>query len=131
MMELPEGQSQSIRELFEGAVADSAGIDSIMLATRDGHPAVFVANNDVVPGKFAAMSSSITALGKTILRELESGALNHVLVEGENGKVVFVRVSFQNDLFILSLLAESDLLLGRMSSLARSLAKQVDAILTA
>jgi len=97
-----------------------------MLASRDGHPAVFIETETVVPGKFAAMSSSITALGKTIIHEVGAGRLSHVLVEGDKGKVVFVRVPYENGLFVLAVLAAPDILLGRMHAVARTLAKRVD-----
>lgn len=87
-------------------------VSAAMLALRDGRPYAENIRGKAEPGKLAAMSSSIVALGQTVLRELGSGSLNHVLVEGTDGKLVVASIPGSGGLLIISVLAKRDARLG-------------------
>ena len=72
-------------------VASTPGVRCAMLALRDGRPFVQSAA-DIDAGRFAAMASSMCALGDSVLKELSSGSLDHVLVDGSDGKLVISKV---------------------------------------
>ncbi|NCT69094.1 MAG: hypothetical protein GXC76_15810 [Rhodanobacteraceae bacterium] len=102
-------------------------ISVAMLALRDGRPYVERPAAKVAPGKFAAMASSLVALGHSVLRELGAGTLDHVLVDGSEGKLVVSSVPGSNGLLILALLARHDARLGLVLGHAKSCANAISA----
>jgi predicted regulator of Ras-like GTPase activity (Roadblock/LC7/MglB family) len=88
------------------------GVQAAMFALRDGRPFVEKSRTRVEGGKLAAMTSSLVALGKSVLRELKAGDLDHVLIEGSAGKLVVSSVPDTGGLLILAVLASSDARLG-------------------
>jgi predicted regulator of Ras-like GTPase activity (Roadblock/LC7/MglB family) len=78
---------------------------------------------------FAAIASSLTALGATALRELGAGVLDHVVVEGVQGKLVLVRLPELSGLMILAVQASADTRLGLVLGQARSCAVALGEVL--
>jgi len=95
------------------------GVKAAMFALRDGRPWAERSRSKVDAGKLAAMSSSLVALGRTMLRELDAGELGHVLVDGSEGKLVLSSVTGSGGLLILAVLAERDARLGLVLGHAR------------
>jgi predicted regulator of Ras-like GTPase activity (Roadblock/LC7/MglB family) len=79
----------ALEELLERSGANAA-----IIASRDGRPFAEKTREriGVESGRLAAMASSLAALGDGVLRELSSGALDHVLIEGSGGKFVVCRI---------------------------------------
>jgi predicted regulator of Ras-like GTPase activity (Roadblock/LC7/MglB family) len=71
------------------------------------------------------MASSLIALGQSVLRELAAGALDHVVVEGAEGKLVVCSVPGANSPLLLAVLAQSDARLGLVLGHAKACARQV------
>jgi predicted regulator of Ras-like GTPase activity (Roadblock/LC7/MglB family) len=88
------------------------GVRAAMFALRDGRPFVERSRAKVESGKLAAMTSSLLALGRSVLRELEAGDLDHLLIEGSDGKLVVSSVPDTGGLLILAVLASSEARLG-------------------
>ncbi len=107
------------------------GTAAAMLALRDGRPFVDKVQAGVDPGRFAAMASSLAALGQSVLRELKSGGLDHVLIEGELGKLVICSVPDTGGLLLLAVLAVHEARLGLVLGHARICAKEVAAAIPA
>ncbi|NCT67805.1 MAG: hypothetical protein GXC76_09185 [Rhodanobacteraceae bacterium] len=103
------------------------GVNAAMLALRDGRPYAERSGGRVEPGKFAAMASSLLALGSSVLRELSAGTLDHVLVEGGAGKLVVANVPGSHGLLILAVLASHDARLGLVLGQAKTCALEVAA----
>jgi predicted regulator of Ras-like GTPase activity (Roadblock/LC7/MglB family) len=101
------------------------GVSAIMLALRDGRPYTEISRNHVDGGKFAAMASSLSALGHSVLRELGGGSLDHVLVEGAEGKLVVSNVPGSKGLFILAVLANHEARLGLVLGHARACSRVI------
>lgn len=87
-------------------------VNMVMVAFRDGRPFVSRSRSDIEPGKFAAMSSSLMALGNTVLRELNAGTLDHLVVEGAQGKMVVAAVPASNGMLIIAVHSNADARLG-------------------
>lgn len=107
-----EKNRQVCKAALDGLMARCEDVTAAMLALRDGRPYVENIRGQVEPGKLAAMSSSLLALGQTVLRELASGTLDHVLVEGADGKLVVANIPGSGGLLIISVLARRDARLG-------------------
>lgn len=88
------------------------GVDVAMLALRDGRPFVEKARRTMDSGRMAAMTSSLVALGQSVLKELRAGAMDHILVEGAAGKLVVSAVPGTGGLLLLAVSAASDARLG-------------------
>jgi predicted regulator of Ras-like GTPase activity (Roadblock/LC7/MglB family) len=109
-------------------VASTPGVRCAMLALRDGRPFVQSAAG-IDPGRFAAMASSMCALGDSVLKELSSGSLDHVLVDGSDGKLVISKVPGCGGLIVLGLLATHQALLGLLLGHAKESGKTVSVLL--
>ncbi|HRQ63548.1 MAG TPA: roadblock/LC7 domain-containing protein [Xanthomonadaceae bacterium] len=103
------------------------GVQAAMFALRDGRPFVEKSRTKVEGGKLAAMTSSLVALGKSVLRELKAGELDHVLIEGSTGKLVVSSVPDSGGLLILAVLASSDARLGLVLGHSKMCAQAVAA----
>lgn len=106
-----------------------SGFKVAALALRDGRPFVQRHRGDVDADRLAAMSSALVALGSTVLAELAAGTLDHVLVEGQLGKLVLVRLPERSGLLILAVLADPGTLTGLVLGQARTCAVAVGGIL--
>ncbi len=106
-------------------VDSNSGIKAAMIATRDGRAFMGRGSTAVDSGKFAAMVSSMVALGNTFLRELKSGPLDHVLIEGANGKLVISSIVGSDELLVLAVLAENDARLGMVLSSSKTCSQDV------
>lgn len=104
-------------------VAGCDGVQAAMFALRDGRPYACRSLDGIDGGRLAAMTSSLAALGGTVLRELRAGAMDHLLVEGEDGKLVIVGVPGTGGLLVLAVLAERRTRLGLVLSHARLCAR--------
>lgn len=107
------------------------GVSAAMLALRDGRPFVEKVQSGVDSGRFAAMASSLAALGQSVLRELKAGSMDHVLVEGDQGKLVLVTVPETGGLLLLAVLATHGARLGLVLGHARICAQAVAAAIPA
>ncbi len=102
------------------------GASAVMLALRDGRPYAERSRAKIEGGKFAAMASSLVALGHSVLRELGAGALDHVLVEGAQGKLVVCNVPGSKGVLILAVFASSEARLGLVLGHARACARSIN-----
>jgi hypothetical protein len=103
------------------------GISAVLLALRDGRPFLEKHRHSVDGGKLAAMASSLVALGQSVLRDLRSGPLDHVLIEGAEGKLVISSVADSGGLLILAVLAARDTRLGLVLGHAKTCTQAVSA----
>ncbi len=101
------------------------GVQATMLALRDGRSFAHLASSSMDMDKFAAMSSSLVALGDTMLRELEAGTLDHVLVDGSRGKLVVSKIPGIGGLLILATLAEARTRPGMVLGYSRTCAASI------
>lgn len=88
------------------------GVDAALLALRDGRPYVDRLRRAVDAGRLAAMTSSLVALGHSVLKELKAGTLSHVLIEASEGQLVISAVPGTGGLLLLAVLASSSARLG-------------------
>jgi len=123
-----EHRAQCVQQL-QHLARRATGVRGVMLALRDGRPFAQVAGDGIDTGKFAAMGSSLLALGSSVLRELSAGALDHLLVEGVEGRLVLVRIPESGGLLILCVLTTVDARLGLVLGQARACAVAIGEVL--
>ncbi len=90
--------ARALETLFERC----DGVHVAMLALRDGRPFVEKTRRTMDSGRMAAMTSSLVALGQSVLKELNAGALDHILIEGGEGKLVVSTVPGTGGLLLLA-----------------------------
>lgn len=101
------------------------GVEAVMLALRDGRSFAQFAASSMNMDKFAAMNSSLVALGDTMMRELKAGTLDHVLVDGSEGKLVVSKIAGFDGLLILATLATADTRAGLVLGYTRACATSI------
>lgn len=107
-------------------LVDNDGIQAGILALRDGRPFLTRNHNRAWDeGKIAAMVSSTVALGLTFLRELGAAPLDHILIEGAEGKLVISSVSGGGGLLLLAVVAQRDARLGLVLGHAKTCAQAI------
>jgi len=129
-MALSEAGRKLCAEALDALIARCDGVSAAMLAFRDGRPYVERVRTRADHGKFAAMSSSLVALGQSVLRELDAGTLDHVLVEGTDGKFVVSSIPGSGGLLIIAVLARRDARLGLVLGHAKSCALAVSSAIS-
>lgn len=128
-MKLSQGDHIACTTELKLLMGRCPGVVATMLALRDGRAFAEQASSSRDAGKFAAMSSSLVALGSTMLRELEAGTLDHVLVDGSRGKLVVSKVPGCGGLLILATLASADTRLGLVLGHTRTCAVTIGEVL--
>lgn len=108
-------------------LASSDGITCAMLALRDGRTFAVRHRSPMDAGKLAAMTSSMSALGQSVLRDLKSGPLDHLLIDGAEGKLVLATIPSSNGLLILAVHAGKSVPLGFVLGQAKACATIVSA----
>lgn len=103
------------------------GVNVAILALRDGRPFVEKTRRTMDSGRMAAMTSSLVALGQSVLKEISAGALDHMLVEGAGGKLVVSAVPGTGGLLLLAVSAASDARLGLVLGQAKICCAEVAA----
>jgi uncharacterized protein len=110
-------------------IENCAGVKCAILALRDGRPFAQASQQSFDPARFAAMSSSLSALGDSVLKELAAGSLDHVLVDGSDGKLVISKIPGCGGVMILGLLASHQTLLGLLLGHAKECSNTISALL--
>lgn len=129
-MALTEASRAACASALDALLERCEGISAAMLAFRDGRPYVDRVRDQPARGKFAAMSSSLVALGQTVLREVQGGTLDHVLVEGTDGKFVVSSIPGSGGLLVIAVLAQRDARLGLVLGHTKSCVLAVSAALS-
>lgn len=100
-------------------VGGSDGIAAAMIVLRDGRPFVERIRSGVDAGRFAAMASSLAALGRSVLSELRLGEVDHLLIDGTDGKIVLCSVPDTGRMLLLAVVAAQEARLGLVLGQAR------------
>ena len=128
-MALPIPDRALAKAAIDGLFARCEDIEAAQLALRDGRPFVSLSRKQVEAGRLAAMTSSLGALGHSVLRELSAGSLDHVLVDGSGGKLVISSVPGTNGILLLAVLAAKDARLGLVLGQSKICCNEVSASL--
>lgn len=117
------------REQLDAMVRETAGIESAAVVTGDGFELAAVLRHGVSGNKLAAMTSSLLALSEAVVEELKMRGCRNVIVEGEAGTVVMIRVPAEGNDLLMSVLCRENAVLGSVLYAARGCAVRLGALL--
>lgn len=127
-MPLPTSRrTAACRQQLELLVRDTAGIESAAVVTGDGFELAAVLRHDLSGDKLAAMTSSLLALSEAVVEELRMRKCRNVIIEGEGGTVVMIRVPADGIDLLMSVLCREDAVLGSVLYATRVCAARLGA----
>ena len=111
--------AQLCHEQLDAMVRETHGIESAAIVTGDGFELASVLRNGLSGNKLAAMTSSLLALSEAVVEELRMRGCRNVIIEGEGGTVVMIRVPAEGLDLLMSVLCREDAVLGSVLYAAR------------
>ena len=112
-------------------VSDTPGVESACLVTGDGFEIAAALNKGSSASRLAAMTSSMHALGSAVTGELKLKECKSVIVDGETGTVVMVRVPSNHAEMMLAVTCGKRGTIGGILFAAKQHARWIDERLTA
>lgn len=113
-----EGDVLKDVEMELNSLIDSGtGIYAALYSTIDGHAVIHATKQALPESKFAAMTSSLIALGESVAREGTQSACQYVVIVNSDGVVVPKRCG---KFHVLTVLARKDTNLGMVLSASRA-----------
>lgn len=110
-----------------GVLRDMHGIIAVVVATADGFDVASASRDDAAASRIAAMSSSMSAIGDVVSKEVGMGTCTSVTVQAEAGFAVVYRVRRSDSELVISVIADASAILAqvnyRAAQFARLLAK--------
>jgi uncharacterized protein len=110
-------------DALEQLVHGTSGVHSACLVTGDGFEIASVLKDGVSSERLAAMTSSVHALGSAVVGELKLTDCASVIIDGESGSVVVVRLPSQDAEMILAAVCDKKATIGGIFFAAREQAK--------
>lgn len=120
-------RADACRQQLELLVRDTAGIESAAVVTGDGFELAAVLRHDLSGDKLAAMTSSLLALSEAVVEELRMRKCRNVIIEGEGGTVVMIRVPADGIDLLMSVLCREEAVLGSVLYATRVCAARLGA----
>lgn len=113
------------RTHLDAMVHEVTGIESAAVVTGDGFEIAAVLRHGVSGNKLAAMTSSLLALSEAVVEELKMRGCRNVIIEGEGGTVVMIRVPARGTDLLMSVLCRESAVLGSVLYAARMCAARI------
>lgn len=102
------------KEVLNGLVHSTSGVEGVLLATTDGFEVNSIFNNKYDGGKLSAVGSSILALVQALVNEAHLTGCRSVILDAENGKIMISAVPNKNQPMIAIVLTKQQVLLGQV-----------------
>ncbi len=93
-----------------------------LVATADGFAVARVFKKSVAESTLAAITSSIMGLAESLAKEADQGACRNVVVEGEDGNIVSLRI---NERRVLTAITSTQASLGMILFAARNCVEEL------
>lgn len=107
-------------EHLQWFVSQTSGVTAALVATTDGFEVSSVLHQSLSAQKMAAMTSSILALGEAVLAEADLSDCRNVVIESGGGLIVMLAIGDPRNELLLSVIADSNAMLGQVLWSARS-----------
>ena len=105
--------------------ATSSDIQASAVMTRDGHTLATVLGDSVNSVRLGAMCATLLSLGERASLELNRGALKQILIQGDEGYVLLLRIG---EKAVLAVVSQPSANLGMMLVEARRCAAEITAL---
>lgn len=102
------------KEVLNGLVHSTSGVEGVLLATTDGFEVNSIFNKNYDGGKLSAVGSSILALVQALVNEAHLTGCRSVILDAENGKIMISAVPNKNQPMIAIVLTKQQVLLGQV-----------------
>jgi len=106
---LSKSRTEQLVERLRDLQASSGDVEAAAIVSVDGLSMASSLPADIEEDRVSAMSDAMLSLGERISSELGRGALEQVMVKGENGYVILTAVGEEA---VLTVLARKDAKLG-------------------
>lgn len=121
MIKIPE-----IERLIQSFVSNTPNIRGAILVSSEGLPLTSAFSNVFDEDKAAAITVSLLSLGKKFERDLTTGAIERIIIEGKEGYCVLI--GCEEDLILL-VLASKDMVKGWLFVEIKTLIKTMKLIM--
>ena len=105
--------------------ATSSDIQASAVMTRDGHTLATVLGDSVNSVRLGAMCATLLSLGERASLELNRGALKQILIQGDEGYVLLLRIG---EKAVLAVVSQPSANLGMMLVESRRCAAEITAL---
>ena len=103
----------------------SADIQASAVMSRDGHSLATVLGDDINNVRLGAMCATLLSLGEKASVELKRGKLKQILIHGEEGYVLLLRIG---EKAVLAVVSRPSANLGMMLVEARKTSNEISAL---
>lgn len=118
-------QDDRLQQALDALLRSSTGIRSCVLASADGFVVAEANLQDAAGEKLAAMSSSMVGLATAIARELSFGALETLVLDACDGKVVMLAIPAPDRDLVMLVSCGSSSTLGHVLYSARTASSSI------
>lgn len=122
---LDAARAAPLRGLLERFAADVSGVGVVVLASVDGFAVAQHPADSARSERLAAMTSSMLALAGAIGRELSLGALEVLMVEASEGKVLMLSIPTPDKPLLLMAACASRSVTGNVLWAARECGRRI------
>lgn len=116
--ELSESQKQALMAYCRALLSDfctrTEGVQSATFATFDGVTVASTISGKTEGDKISAMSSSMSALAAALTREVRHPEPERVLLESEQGRIVFIKIPAANAGIVFTAVTDQHTVLGTL-----------------
>jgi predicted regulator of Ras-like GTPase activity (Roadblock/LC7/MglB family) len=119
--------AERIEDILKNLRTVTPDVEGAVLVDKDGLPIASVLASGVDDSHVAAMAAAILGIGGRVVQELQKGGLNRVLIQGEEGYILFVGAGKET---VLTVLTTERAKLGMIFLDANRAAKQIANLLT-
>lgn len=123
---LSDDVKAQVNALLHELIGAGSGIYAALFSSIDGYAVTDARRVDLPESKFAAMTSSLIALGESVAREGQQTQCQYVVIVNSDGVVATKRCSKH---FVLTVLARKDTNLGMVLSSARGTIDKINTII--
>ncbi len=120
-------QVSELQSLFSQFINNNSQIQGVILTNSEGLVLISALSSNLEEEKTAAISSGVIDLVEKLLKDINKGELDRIIIEG--GKGYCVLVNCQHDVFLL-VIAGKVLVKGQLFLEIKSLVKQIQSSLS-
>lgn len=123
--------SRALAQLVEAFCDSNQDIILVSLSTSDGFPIICSSKLGISnqADKFAAMSSTLSALSDSSAVQMNQGQCNITIVEATSGNILFVKTKYINISCVLTVVAKEQVMLAVARYKTKNLANDITKVL--